>query len=166
MGETLNLTPDAYVRATALLKEELLLGNDALQAVDSLEKILQEHASGEGAQAAAARLEQVLARLSTLERDLARFLAQSGAPRLADFFAAAHVPQQKGIAVLLERASSQQARLKQELLIAAQMLKKGKAFIDFHVNILSATQASDTYAPPKAAAGELRQERPLFDANI
>ena len=46
------------------------------------------------------------------------------------------------------------------------LLAQGKAFADFHVNIMNQTVASDTYTKPGGESPELLRGRKMFDANV
>ena len=70
--------------------------------------------------------------------------------------------------LLASRAAEQQHALKSSLAAAQGLLEKSRGFIEFHVNLLNQTVASDTYAPPggSGSESELRRGRRMFDANI
>ncbi|MCI7055394.1 MAG: hypothetical protein MR959_00695 [Selenomonas bovis] len=167
MGGTLNTTPELLKEGAALLKEELLLGTEALRAAQALRQALQDTAAGRGTGAALLALEAVLGMLREFHRRLDGFLARAGAERLTAFFAAQPPSSLRtGALALLPRTASQQHALRRELQAAQALLEQGKAFVDFHVNIMNQTVASDTYTRPGDEAPELLRGRKMFDANV
>ena len=49
---------------------------------------------------------------------------------------------------------------------AQAQLEQGKAFVDFHINIMNQTVASDTYTKPGGGSPELLRGRKMFDTNV
>ncbi len=116
MGGTLNTTPELLKEGAALLKEELLLGTEALRAAQALRQALQDTAAGRGTGAALSALEAVLGMLREFHRRLDGFLARAGAERLTAFFAAQPPSSLRtGALALLPRTASQQHALRREL---------------------------------------------------
>ncbi|WP_416196493.1 hypothetical protein [Selenomonas sp.] len=87
MAGTSSTTPELLQEGAGLLKQELLLGTEALQAAQALRQALQDTAAGRGTGAALLALEAVLGRLREFHRRLDGFLARAGAERLTAFFA-------------------------------------------------------------------------------
>ena len=65
---------------------------------------------------------------------------------------------------LLDKIIDLQFRLKRKTGEVNILLEKGKAFVDFNLNVLSQTAASNTYG--SAAEKESRRGRKIFDANV
>ena len=167
MAGTLSTTPELLQEGAGLLKQELLLGTEALQAAQQLRALLRERTPGQAMPEALGRLERVLGQLTQLSRRLDDFLARTGAARLTAFFTAQPPSQLRtGALALLVRATSQQRALRRELAGAQALLAQGKAFADFHVNIMNQTVASDTYTKPGGESPELLRGRKMFDTNV
>ena len=88
MAGTLSTTPELLQEGAGLLKQELLLGTEALQAAQQLRALLRERTPGQAMPKALGQLERVLGQLTQLSRRLDEFLARTGAARLTAFFTA------------------------------------------------------------------------------
>ena len=172
MPATLNTMhePDAVTaKAAALLKAEYLCGREIAQAVETLQKTLLESTSGKGVREEAKALEVLLQKLAKIGQHTDAFLHAARKDSLAAVLAAAppSPPREKAL-LLASRAAEQQHALKSSLAAAQGLLEKSRGFIEFHVNLLNQTVASDTYAPPggSGSESELRRGRRMFDANI
>ncbi len=170
MPATSNSRRDAVTaHAAALLKAELLCGSEIARAVAKLQKTLQESTSGKGVREDAKALEALLQKLTKLSQQTDAFLGKVHKESLAATLTAAPpTPLRDGAIRLAGRAAQQQQSLRAALAAASSLLEKSRGFIEFHVNLMNQTVASDTYAPPGAAGEEpeLRRGRRMFDANI
>ena len=88
MAGTSSTTPELLQEGAGLLKQELLLGTEALQAAQQLRALLRERTPGQAMPEALGQLERVLGQLTQLSRRLDDFLARTGAARLTAFFTA------------------------------------------------------------------------------
>ena len=88
MAGTSSTTPELLQEGAGLLKQELLLGTEALQAAQQLRTLLRERTPGQAMPEALGQLERVLGQLTQLSRRLDDFLARTGAARLTAFFTA------------------------------------------------------------------------------
>lgn len=167
MPATLNSTPDAVKRAAQLLKAELVYGTEAAEAVAKLRETLQQSTSGKGVREDAKALEVVLQKLTKLTQHTDAFLHTVKSASLAAYLEAAPPsPLRDGALRLAARVAKQQHALHTDLAAASALLEQSRGFIEFHVNMMNQTVASDTYAPPGASEAELRRGRRMFDANI
>lgn len=151
----------------ALLKEELLCGTEAAKAVAKLRETLRQNPSGKGVSTDAQALEAALQRIAKLAKRTDAFLAKAGAKTLLDAVRALPPsPLREGVNRLAIRAAQQQRALRTAVVAANDLLGKSHDFIAFHVNLMTQTAASDTYAPPGAEGVEPRRGRRMFDANV
>lgn len=169
MPASSNLMPEEerLQAIAALLKEQLLCGTEAAKAVAQLRGTLQQNPSGKGVGADVQALEAALQKLGALDRRTDAFLAVAGAKTLIDAVKALPPsPLAEGVNRLAVRAAQQQRALQVAVASAKELLEKSRGFIDFHVNLLTQTAASDTYTPPGGTEAELRRGRRMFDANV
>ena len=153
--------------AIKLLQVQLLLSKECLTGLQAIGKALTENTNGSGVTEAVQAIEPILTRLNLLANREASFLAQNKAGSLNEYIAA----KQKGIMQdralkLLAEASHIEAELGQKLKVTQELLKRSKAFIDYHINVITQTAANDTYTPPGAAELENRRKIKMFDANV
>lgn len=169
MPSASNLMPEEerLQAIAAILKEELLCGTEAAKAVAKLRETLQKNPSGKGVTDDVKALETALQKLGALAKRTDAFLAQAGAKRLLDAVQALPPsPLREGVHRLAIRAAQQQRALQTAVATADSLLEKSRGFIEFHVNLMTQTAASDTYTPPGASEAELRRGRRMFDANV
>lgn len=151
----------------ALLKEQLLSGTEAAKAVAQLRTTLRENASGKGVEHDVQALETALKKLAQLAKRTDAFLAQAGAESLLGAVRTLPPsPLREGVNRLALRAAQQQRSLQTAVTSAEGLLEKSRSFIEFHVNLMTQTVASDTYTPPGGSEAELRRGRQMFDTNI
>ena len=169
MPASSNLMPEEerLQAIAAILKEELLCGTEAAKAVAKLRETLQKNPSGKGVTDDVKALETALQKLGALAKRTDAFLAQAGAKRLLDAVQALPPsPLREGVNRLAIRTAQQQRALQSAVASADGLLEKSRGFIEFHVNLMTQTAASDTYTPPGASEAELRRGRQMFDANV
>lgn len=153
--------------AIKLLQVQLLLSRECLTGLQAIGKALTENTNGSGVTEAVQAIEPILTRLNLLANREASFLAQNKASSLNEYIAAKPqgIMQDRALKLLAE-ASHIEDELGQKLKVTQELLKRSKAFIDYHINVITQTAANDTYTPPGAAELENRRKIKMFDANV
>ena len=107
----------------------------------------------------------VMQELSKNDSASQEFLKKVGVPSMGEFIAANSSGIQREMAEnLLKEVSSLQENLKKHLGAVNVLLNKGKEFVDYNLNVISQTSASNTYGA--ATEKENRRGRRIFEANI
>ena len=146
-----------------LLREQAILCAHLPELFDELIKIMESNSP---------EVQEPIRKIEATVRDLSKnaqkaqdFLKQVGSPSFAEFIAAQEKNIQRDVAQrLLKKTSDAQLRLKSQVSHVKLLLKNGKNYVDFNLNILARTSASDTYGAA-AQTGSQRTRR-MFEANI
>lgn len=153
--------------AIKLVRAQKILSAQCLEKLRAVKTALQESSNGRGVAGAVQALEPALAKLSKLAALQEEFLRKSGKKQLAACASDMPDPAEREEAVqLLAEAQEAQRRLQKELAATRMLLKRGKEFADFHINVMTQTAANDTYAPPGASEVENRRGLKMFEANV
>jgi len=111
------------------------------------------------------KIEAVMRDLSKNEQKTQEFLTQVKASSLAEFLAAQDKNIQRDVAEkLLQKAADAQRQLKAQAAQLDLLLKRGKDYVEFNLNILARISASDTYGAEAKTSSQ--RTRRMFDANI
>ena len=111
------------------------------------------------------KIEAVMRDLSKNEQKTQEFLARVKASSLAEFLAAQDKNIQRDVAEkLLQKAADAQRQLKAQAAQLDLLLKRGKDYVEFNMNILARISASDTYGAEAKTSSQ--RTRRMFDANI
>ncbi len=111
------------------------------------------------------KIETVMRDLSKNEQKTQEFLARVKASSLAEFLAAQDKNIQRDVAEkLLQKAADAQRQLKAQAAQLDLLLKRGKDYVEFNLNILARISASDTYGAEAKTSSQ--RTRRMFDANI
>lgn len=111
------------------------------------------------------KIEAVMRDLSKNEQKTQEFLARVKASSLAEFLAAQDKNIQRDVAEkLLQKATDAQRQLKAQAAQLDLLLKRGKEYVEFNLNILARISASDTYGAEAKTSSQ--RTRRMFDANI
>ncbi len=146
-----------------LLREQAILCAHLPELFDELIKIMESNSP---------EVQEPIRKIEATVRDLSKnaqkaqdFLQRVGSPSFAEFIAAQEKNIQRDVAQrLLKKTSDAQLRLKSQVSHVKLLLKNGKNYVDFNLNILARTSASDTYGAA-AQTGSQRTRR-MFEANI
>ena len=153
--------------AIRLLRAQLLLSEECLERLTAVKKALQENTDGTEVTASVQALEPVLSRLGQLEKLREGFLQKSGKPRMTAYAAGMpNTEDRDAVMRLLHKVQEQEQSMKKELASAQSLLRRSKDFMDFPINVMTRTAASDTYTPPGTSEAEGRRGIRMFDANI
>lgn len=153
--------------AAKLLQIELQLLAGAQIELAAIARALKENPSGEGVSDAVHSLEASLSRLALLEKRKGELLLRKKQATLKDCIACARPGLERDSSIkLLIKIQGLEEQLKKDLTSTRELLARSKAFIDFHINVITETAASPTYAPP--GAGEALEQRnvKMFEANV
>ena len=146
-----------------LLREQAILCAHLPELFDELIKIMESNSP---------EVQEPIRKIEATVRDLSKnaqkaqdFLQRVGSPSFAEFIAAQEKNIQRDVAQrLLKKTSDAQLRLKSQVSHVKLLLKNGKNYVDFNLNILARTSASDTYGA--AAQPDSQRTRRMFEANI
>jgi len=111
------------------------------------------------------KIEAVMRDLSKNEQKTQEFLTRVKASSLAEFLATQDKNIQRDVAEkLLQKAADAQRQLKAQAAQLDLLLKRGKEYVEFNLNILAHISASDTYGAEAKTSSQ--RTRRMFDANI
>lgn len=111
------------------------------------------------------KIEAVMRDLDKNEQKAQAFLKRVKAPSFAEYLAAQDKNIQRNVAEkLLKKVAESQLRLKNQLTELKLLLKRGKEYVEFNLNILARISASDTYGA--TAQRESQRTRRMFEANV
>lgn len=146
-----------------ILREQAILCAHLPELFDELIKIIESNSPD--VQEPIRKIEAVVRDLSKNEQKAQDFLKKVGAESFAEYITAQDKNIQRDVAEkLLKKTADAQLRLKNQVAQVKLLLKKGKDYVDFNLNILARTSASDTYGA--GAQTDSRRTRRMFEANI
>lgn len=146
-----------------LLREQTVLCAHLPELFDELIKVMQENSPE--MQEPIKKIEAVMRDLDKNEQKAQDFLKRVGVSSFAEYLSTQEKGIQRDVAEkLLRKATESQARLKNQVEELKLLLKHGKNYVAFNLNILARTSASDTYG--SAAQTGSQRTRRMFEANI
>lgn len=146
-----------------LLREQAILCAHLPELFDELIKIMKSNSPD--VQEPIRKIEATVRDLSKNEQKAQEFLKRVGSPSFAEYIAAQEKNIQRDVAEkLLKKTAEAQLRLKNQVSLVKMLLKKSRDYVEFNLNILARTSASDTYGA-EAQTGSQRSRR-MFEANI
>ncbi len=146
-----------------ILREQAILCAHLPELFDELIKVMTNNSPD--VQEPIRKIESTVRDLSKNEQKAQDFLKKVGAESFAKYIAAQDKNIQRDVAEkLLKKAADAQLRLKNQVAQVKLLLKNGKDYVDFNLNILARTSASDTYGA--GAQTDSRRTRRMFEANI
>ena len=149
-----------------LLRAQILISNRALEKLKAIKETIQAENKGAHIVAAVQAMEPVLLELGKLEKQKQVFLQGKNVSSVQAVLAQEPASEAREIAVhLLHRAQEFEESLIREVAATRLLLEKGKQYVDFHINVLTRTVASDTYNQD-AAESESRREIKMFDSSV
>ncbi|SFT56969.1 hypothetical protein SAMN02910356_01127 [Selenomonas sp. GACV-9] len=153
--------------AVKLLRAQMMLSMECLEGLQAVKKALRDNSNGAGVSDAVQALEAPLTKLGQIVGLVDKFLQRVGKKRMTAY--AVGMPdsvERDAVMRLLARVQGLENEMQKELASTKVLLKHSKEFADFHINVMTQTAASDTYAPPGAATVENRRGVKMFDANV
>ena len=146
-----------------ILREQAILCAHLPELFDELIKIMENNSPD--VQEPIRKIEATVRDLSKNEQKAQDFLKKVGAESFAEYISAQDKNIQRDVAEkLLKKTANAQLRLKNQVAQVKLLLKKGRDYVEFNLNILARTSASGTYgAEAQANSGRTRR---MFEANI
>ena len=146
-----------------ILREQTILCSNLPALFDELIKIMRENSPE--MQEPIRKIEKVMRELTENEKKAQAFLKRVKAPNFAEYLAAQKKTIQRDMAEkLLKKSAEAQLRLKTQVAELKILLQNGKDFVEFNLNILARTSASETYG--NRAQRDSQRTRRMFEANI
>lgn len=156
----------AMKEAVALLKRQLLLGNNCVEWLSGMKEALL-HNSGAELSGTVKALEPALADYARLEEEQAAFLRQQGCPRMTAFVASQPDSVERDVASrLVGKVNAQGKALRESIALNQQLMSRSKEYIDFHVNLMSGAQAGTIYSAPGGPGRDGGRDRKMFDSSV
>jgi hypothetical protein len=149
-----------------LLRAQILISNKCIEKIKALKETLQAENKGADIVAAVQAIEPALLELGKLEKDKQEFLRKHKMPAMSAFITKAPPSEEREIVVhLLHRVQEFEEALGREIEAARLLLERGKKYVDYHINVMTRTVASETYTQD-AANKESRREIKMFDSSV
>lgn len=146
-----------------ILREQAILCAHLPELFDELIEIMKSNSPE--VQEPIRKIETTVRDLSKNEQKAQDFLKQVGASSFAEYLSAQEKNIQRDVAEkLLKKTADAQLRLKNQVAQVKLLLKKGKDYVEFNLNILARTSASSTYGSEAQTSSQ--RTRRMFEANI
>lgn len=146
-----------------ILREQAILCAHLPELFDELIKIMESNSPD--VQEPIRKIEKTMRDLNKNEQKAEEFLKRIGAASFAEYISAQDKNIQRDVAEkLLKKTADAQLKLKNQVAQVKLLLKRGKDYVNFNLNILARTSASSTYGA-EAQTGSQRSRR-MFEANI
>lgn len=146
-----------------ILREQAILCAHLPELFDELIEIMKSNSPE--VQEPIRKIETTVRDLSKNEQKAQDFLKRVGAASFAEYLSAQEKNIQRNVAEkLLKTTADAQLRLKNQVAQVKLLLKKGKDYVEFNLNILARTSASSTYGSEAQTSSQ--RTRRMFDANI
>ena len=146
-----------------ILREQTILCSHLPALFDELIKVMKENSPE--VQEPVRKIEAVMRDLSANEKKAEEFLKRVNAASFNEYIAAQSKSIKRDVAEkLLKRVAESQMRLKDQVAMLKVLLKSGRDYVDFNLNILARTSASVTYG--ENAQRESQRSQRMFEANI
>jgi flagellar biosynthesis/type III secretory pathway chaperone len=150
--------------AIKVIRKQMLLNTRLLELFEALREALRTDTSGKSVSRAVQQMEPLLSEFAKLEREQQKFLGERQKNNMWEFVQAQPSSVERDVALrLLQQLGDVQQRLRSESEESRLLLARSKEFVDFHMNVLSETQAGTTYGPQDA---ERERGMRLFDQNV
>ena len=153
-------------RVIKILKEQMILCTRLNEIFGELSEALKNGRSGADVTTSVQAIEPLMRDLSKSDLKVQEFLKAANVDNLKNFIESQNESIEKNVANnLLIKVSGLQDRLRHQITNVARLLINSKTFIEYNVNVLTNTVASNIYGPP---GNEARNQfnRRMFDANI
>lgn len=152
--------------AVRLLREQVLLSNQCLEKIKALKEVLQAENKGANIVAAVQSLEPALLEIAKLEKKKRDFLQKQSAKDMRTFISQMPPSEAWEILVhLFHRVQEFEQSLHREIIAATLLLEQGKKYVDYNINIMTRTMASNIYTQ-EAAESESQRGIKMFDSSV
>ena len=146
-----------------ILREQAVLCAHLPELFDELIKIIESNSPD--VQEPIRKIEATIRDLSKNEQKAQDFLKRVEAPSFAEYIAAQEKNIQRDVAEkLLKKTADAQFQLRNKTDKLKLLVNRGKNYVEFNLNILARTSASDTYG--SSAQTDSQRTRRMFEANI
>lgn len=146
-----------------ILREQTILCSKLPALFDELITIMRDNSPE--LQEPVSKIEKIMRELAENEKKAQDFLKRVKAESFAEYLAAQKKNIQRDMAEkLLNKASEAQLQLKTQIAELKLLLKNGRDFVEFNLNILARTSASETYG--NRAQRDSQRTRRMFEANV
>ena len=151
--------------AIRLIQRQMALCAEIGERLGTLKAVLRKNEGGRELSRAVKDIESMFAGFSEVEKEQAGFLRTRQQQNMFDFVQAQPASVERDAAMrLLSQVEASQKSLSQELLMAKELLRHSKEFVDYHVNVLAQTRADGPYGRP-GSPGAQRSSK-MFEANV
>lgn len=151
--------------AIRLIRRQMTLCAGIGEGLKSLKTVLRRNEGGGELSRAVKDIEGMLADVSKVEEEQENFLRARQQQNMFDFVQAQPASVERDVAMrLLSQVEDSQKSLSRELLTAKELLRHGKEFVDYHVNVLARTRADGPYGRP--GNPEAQRSAKMFEANV
>jgi len=152
--------------AVRLLRAQILLSNKCLEKLKAIKATIQAENKGADIVAAVQEMEPALLELGKFAKRKQEFLDRQNVSSVQQVLAREADSERKRVAIhLLHRAQEFEESLVQEVTTTRFLLEKGKEYVDFNINVMTQTVASEIYNQD-AAESESRREIKMFDSSV
>ena len=150
--------------AIKVIRKQMLLNTRLLELFGALREALRTDTSGRNVSGAVRQMEPLLSEFAKLEQEQQKFLGERQKNNMQEFVQAQPSSVERDVALrLLQQLGDMQQKLQAASAESQLLLTRSKEFIDFHMNVLSETQAGTTYGPQDT---ERERGMRLFDQNV
>ena len=151
--------------AIRLIRRQMTLCAGIGERLDALKAVLRRNEGGGELSKAVKDIESMFVGFSKLEEEQGNFLRIRQQQNMLDFVQAQPASVERDVAMrLLSQAEDLQKSLSRELTVAKELLRHGKEFVDYHVNVLARTRADGPYGRP--GNPEAQRSDKMFEANV
>ena len=146
-----------------ILREQTVLCSQMPAIFNELIKVIRENSSD--VQGPLRKVGKLMQELSANEKKAQEFLKSVNAPNFKEYIFAQEKSLKRDVAEkLLNKSADSQIQIRTQLIELKKLLESGKNFVDFNLNILTNTAASETYGDK--AQRDSQRSRRIFDANV
>lgn len=149
-----------------ILREQMILCRRLIDIFNGLNTAFKNNTSGLDITSSVQAMEPIMKDLSKNDIKIQEFLKSEKVNDLKTFIESQPDSIERNVADrLINQVSNLQNQLRHKTVMAASLLVNSKAFIDFNLNVITQTRASNTYGPPGTEMEHERKIR-IFDANV
>ncbi len=146
-----------------ILREQTVICSQMPTIFNELIKVMRENSPE--VQEPLRKVGKLMHELAENEKKSQEFLKSVNAPNFKEYIFAQEKSLKRDVAEkLLNKSADAQIQLRRQLIELKALLDSGKSFVDFNLNILTNTAASETYGDK--AQRDSQRSRRLFDANV
>lgn len=155
-------------KAIKLLREQMIICSRLNELFTELNNALKESRSGSDVTSSVQSIEPLMKNLSDNDNKIKEFLESIKVPSLKALIEAQPGGTERDVAnSLLNKVWNLQKRLRHQITNVARLLVNSKSFIDYNINVMTQTVASNTYGPMGSNNNSRNlQKRRMFDANV